>query len=260
MKITKEKIYFHAPYRLLLRRLDEFAEKRVNCEIYVDGEALDVYNGAEIDKINLTFEKFGMSKIIHGPFLDLNPGSRDSMIREVSLRRFISAIEFCEKLNVNHIVFHSGFDPIFYKDARALFMDLSIPFWRETLKIAVEKKIVIAIENSIDPAPEIIVGLLKEFNSPNLEACFDAGHYNAFGERSIMESLEQYPSNTIGELHLSDNKGVFDDHLALGEGNIDYAEIFRKVKKLPREPILTSEPHSFEDIEKNLKYLTGLDF
>ncbi|MFH0771590.1 MAG: sugar phosphate isomerase/epimerase family protein [Candidatus Omnitrophota bacterium] len=260
MKITKEKVYFHAPYRILLKRLNDISGMRVNCEIYVDGEALDSHKDDETDKVNLVFEKFGISKIVHGPFLDLNPGSKDSRIRQVSRQRFISALEFCEKLKVSHIVLHSGFNPIFYKDASAIFLDLSFSFWREILRIAIEKKIVIAIENSIDPTPEIIVGLLKEFNSPNLEACFDAGHYNAFGAKSILESLEEYPPRSIGELHLSDNKGYFDDHLALGEGNIDYAEIFKKIKEMSREPILTSEPHCFEDIEKNLKYLTTLSF
>lgn len=240
---------------MLLAKLDRIAKKRINCEIYADGNALDTYSDEEIKKINSTFEKHDMLKIVHGPFSDLNPGSRDSKIRDLTLKRFISSFEFCRKLKINHIVLHSGFNPVHYKDALDLFLRLSIPVWKETLIEASKNNIIIALENSIEPRPDIIIALLKELNSPNLETCFDAAHYNAFGEKGIWGSLEEYPSGTIGEIHLSDNKGDFDDHLALGEGNIDFKKLLREVVKKGREPILTTEPHSFEDIEKNLNYL-----
>lgn len=259
MKITKEKIYFHVPYRMLLASLDRIGEKEINCEIYVDGKALDNYSEPEIERINSTFEKCGILKIVHGPFLDLNPGSRDPKIQGLTLERFVAAFKFCKKIKTNHIVLHSGFDPIFYKNASELFLKLSIPIWKEVLKAAAEEKIVIALENSIDPSPEIIVNLLEELSSPHLEACFDAGHYNVFGQKSIWEALEEYPRNSIGELHLSDNKGDFDNHLALGEGDIDYKRLFMEIEKRGREPILTSEPHSPEDIGKNLEYLITLN-
>lgn len=259
MKIARENIYFHSPYRILLKRLDEIAEMRLNCEIYVDGNALDAHTDEEIGRINSTFEKFGLAKILHGPFFDLNPGSRDARARDFACERIISSLQLCKKFGVGHIVLHTGLNPIYYKNSLKLFLDLSIPVWREILKAAGEGKITIALENSIDTTPEIIVGLIKEFNSPNLEACFDAGHYNAFGERSVFECLEGYPAGSIGELHLSDNTGTFDDHLALGEGNIDYGRIFAEIEKRKESPILTCEPHTFDDIEKNLNYLHSLN-
>lgn len=259
MKITREKVYFHAPYRMLLSNLGWLAEKKINCEIYVDGRSLDSFTEDEIERINSTFEKYDIRKIVHGPFLDLNPGSRDPKIRELTLERFISAFDFCERVKTNHIVLHSGFDPIHFRNASDLFLTLSIPVWREALKAAADKNIVVAIENSIDPTPEIVVTLLRELNSPFVEACFDAGHYYAFGKMSPFAALDYFPLNSIGELHISDNKGDFDTHLPLGEGDIDYKRFFKEIEKKGREPILTSEPHSKDDIEKNLRYLLSLD-
>ncbi len=258
MRITKENIYFHVPYRILLSSLDWIAQKGVNCEIYANGEVLDNYTDGEIDRINGVFESRGMKKIIHGPFLDLNPGSMDSKIRDLTYERFISALGLCEKLKTNHIVLHSGLDPIFYKDASRLFIDLSIPVWKEAVKAAASRNIVIAIENSVDPNPEVVVGLLKELNSPSLEACFDAGHYYAFGKMSPFDALKWYPDGSIGELHLSDNKGDFDNHLPLGDGDIDFRRLLTEAWKKGREPIITSEPHCKEHIERNLKYLLAL--
>lgn len=258
MKITREKIYFHAPYKMLLNNLTAISERRINCEIYIDGDGLDKYNQAEIDRINSAFEKYGLSKIAHGPFLDLNPGSRDAKIREFTLKRVIAALEFCKAVKTNHIVLHSGFQPIFYRDSHELFLDLSIKVWREILDLAVKSNVIISIENSIDPSPEIIVKLLARLKSPNLNACFDIGHFNVFGQASILDCLKEYSAHSIGEIHLSDNNGDFDSHLALGEGQIDFVRFFEEIDKMGIEPIITSEPHSMEDIEKNIRFLLSI--
>lgn len=258
MKITRQKIYFHAPYRMLLNNLNTLAEQQISCEIYIDGGGLDTYTESEINKINSTFKKYGLSKIVHGPFLDLNPGSRDTKVREFTLKRFIAALEFCKAIKTDHIVLHSGFQPIFYKDSSELFLDLSFEVWKGILNSAIKNGIVISIENSIDPTPEIVVKLLRKMNSPNFKACFDIGHFNVFGEKPIFECLKEYPLHSIDELHLSDNKGDFDTHLALGEGKIDFVRFFKEIDKMSTEPIITSEPHSMEDIEKNIKYLLSL--
>ncbi|MFA5335622.1 MAG: sugar phosphate isomerase/epimerase family protein [Candidatus Omnitrophota bacterium] len=259
MKLAKEDIYFHAPYRMLLSSLGWISGKGINCEIYADGAALDSCNAGEIDIINKTFEEHGLKKIIHGPFLDLNPGSRDRGIRDLTLERFKRVFELCEKLKTGHVVLHTGFDPIFYKDASHLFLNLCVPVWEEAVKAASDKGITIALENSIDPDPEIVVGILEQIKSPNLEACFDAGHYYAFGKMSPFDALKWYPDNMIGEMHLSDNKGDFDSHLPLGEGDLDFRGLIRAVREKGREPIITSEPHSKEDIEKNLAYLASME-
>lgn len=260
MKIISDNIYFHAPYRVLLANLDDITKKHLNCEIYIDAGGLDTYNQAEIDKINSVFEKYDLSKIVHGPFLDLNPGSRDPKIREVALKRFIAALKFCNDLKTDHIVFHTGFQPIYYRDSSELFINLSLDVWKEVLGYAEKENITIAIENSIEPTPEVVLKLSTKLNSPNFRACFDIGHFNVFGKKSIFECLEEYPSALIDELHLSDNNGDFDSHLALGEGRIDFISFFKELEKKGAEPIITSEPHSMEDIEKNLKFLISLRF
>ena len=259
MKLTREKIYFHAPYRMLLSSLGWIADKGINCEIYADGAALDSYSDEEIGIINGVFREGGLKKIVHGPFLDLNPGSRDREIRELTLERFKRVFEFCEKLDARHVVLHTGFDPIFYKDASHLFLNLCLPVWEDAAKAASAKGITIAIENSIDPDPEIVTGILQEVRVKNLEACFDAGHYYAFGKMSPFDALKWYPDKSIGEMHLSDNKGDFDSHLPLGEGDLDFGGLIREVLKKGREPIITTEPHSKEDIERNLAYLVSME-
>ncbi|HOX09379.1 MAG TPA: sugar phosphate isomerase/epimerase family protein [Candidatus Omnitrophota bacterium] len=259
MKLTRENLYFHAPYRMLLSSLGWVADKGINCEIYADGSALDSYSAEEISRINNVFRESGLKKIVHGPFLDLNPGSWDEGIRDLTLKRFSQAFKFCRDIKAGHIVLHSGFDPIFYKDSSHVFLNFCLPIWEKAAAMAADGGITIAVENSIDNDPSVVVSIVREIGRPNFEACFDPGHYYAFAKMSPFDALKWYPDKSIGEIHLSDNKGDFDSHLPLGEGDLDFRGLIREVLKKGREPIITSEPHSKEDIERNLAYLISMD-
>lgn len=255
MHIESPKLFVHVPYGVLLANLDKLADLGINAEIYVDAESLDSYTTKEIDLINSFFAQYRLKKILHGPIYDLNPGSLDSRIREVSQERISQAVSLCEKLNSDHIVFHHGFNHIYYKTHREKWLENSSAVWKPLAQYCLKKNINLAIENSLDPEPGIILELIAGLNLPNLGACFDIGHFNAFGKKSPLEFFNTYPPEYIKEIHLSDNLGTFDDHLALGKGNIDFKGFFQLVDSKDIDPIITIEPHSLEDIQPCLEYL-----
>lgn len=49
----------------------------------------------------------GRSLSIHGPFLDLNTASFDSMIKQATLTRYNQAYSVAKKLGADRLVFHS---------------------------------------------------------------------------------------------------------------------------------------------------------
>lgn len=259
MEIKKENLFVHIPYRILLNNLEKLVDFGLNVEIYIDGEGLDTYTLREVDLINSFFEKVGLKKIIHGPIYDLNPGSLDARIRKVSQQRIIQTISFCEKLNSNHIVFHHGFNHIYYKNHQEKWLENCLVIWEQIVEYCLKKKINLAIENSLDPEPSIILELIKKINSPNFKACFDIGHFNVFGEKSSLEIFYEYPGEVIDEIHLSDNVGDFDSHLALGKGNIDFERFFKLLKEKNIFPIITIEPHSFAEFQESFDYLSKLN-
>ena len=54
---------------------------------------------------------------VHGPFLDLNPASFDSMIKNVTLTRYNQAYNIAKKLGADRIVFHSCYyEDIYFKE------------------------------------------------------------------------------------------------------------------------------------------------
>lgn len=259
MDIDAGRLFVHVPYGVLLANLDKLADLGINAEIYVDAESLDNYTTKEIDLINSSFAKYGLKKILHGPIYDLNPGSLDSRIRQSSQERINQTISLCEKLNTNHIVFHHGFNHIYYKTHREKWLENSSAVWKPLAQYCLKKNINLAIENSLDPEPSIILELIARINLPNFAACFDIGHFNAFGQKAPLEIFDTYPPGYIKEIHLSDNLGDFDTHLALGKGNIDFKAFFQLIDAKKINPIVTIEPHSLEDIQPCLVYLNRIE-
>ena len=84
--------------------------------------------------------------------------------------------------------------------------------------------------------------LIEGVDSPNFRFCFDTGHYFVFGKTPLplwFDLLGEF----IVEVHLHDNDGARDDHLPLGEGEMDFSEFFDLLERINPRPILAVEPH-----------------
>ena len=59
----------------------------------------------------------------------------------------------------------------------------------------------------------------------------------------------------IGYIHLSDNDGVYDEHLPIGEGTVDWEKADGLWKQLNRKVPLTLEVGGFNGVRKSLAFL-----
>ena len=57
----------------------------------------------------------------------------------------------------------------------------------------------------------------------------------------------------IKEVHLHDNCGKSDDHLPLGDGEIDFDLFFKLINRYGADPIFTIEPHEVDLLDRSLK-------
>jgi sugar phosphate isomerase/epimerase len=63
----------------------------------------------------------------------------------------------------------------------------------------------------------------------------------------------------LEQVHLHDNSGEQDDHLALGKGRIDFRGLFQQLKAVrDTPPTVTLEPHSEADLWPSLQYLEAV--
>jgi len=251
--ISSQRLFFHMPIYRLLDSLDDYLSLNVNCEIYINSEFLDNYKSREIEAINNAFKGSNLLKRIHGPFMDICPGSSDKKVRALSQERILSAIELCTKLECSDIVFHSHYDPIYHKRHFDEWFEFSRLVWDNVNAQAEKSNITVYIENSEDDTPEPIIALLKEY--PLFKACFDLAHFTVFGQDSWRDILKRYPRDSIGEVHLSDNDGKEDLHLVLGKGCLDIEPFLTKIDTYNKKPVITIEPHSNKDLLLDIEYI-----
>ncbi len=57
----------------------------------------------------------------------------------------------------------------------------------------------------------------------------------------------------IKEVHLHDNRGRYDAHMPMGEGEIDFSRFFSLLASHPGEPLYTIEPHGEDALWRGLE-------
>ena len=252
-----KQVNVHIPYPKLIENIKLVNDKRLDLEIYFNPTTLDSTRSEDYKKLKKELN-YNPRFTFHAPFIDLAPGAIDKRVREITLERFVHLFEVAKLYKPEVIVFHPGYDKWRYNGYADIWLKNSVDTWNSVLEKADKLNIKVAIENIFEEAPETLRMLVKEINSPNLGVCFDTGHFNLFSRVPLEKWFEEIGDNII-EVHLHDNTGSNDDHLGIGDGNIDFDLFFTLLKKSKSRPVLTIEGHSREAIEKSLiniqKYL-----
>lgn len=176
------------------------------------------------------------TRSVHGFFMDINPGSGDPDIRKLSKSRCIKSCEAAVDIGAENVVFHSSCFPFL----RGVYLDV----WAKRCsdlyqELADRFNLNIFIENSQDIDTIPIRALMDRMTDKRIGVCLDVGHAN-YSRMPIRQWFEEL-GDRIGYLHLSDNLGTYDDHLPIGEGNIDWGEVNSLWRSLGRETFITLE-------------------
>ena len=86
--------------------------------------------------------------------------------------------------------------------------------------------------------PPRLLTILEMGHLPNIGICLDAGH--AHIQSSVSEAIAIL-GNRIAATHLSDNHGVKDEHLWLGDGTIDWSAAAKALNELATPPAAVLE-------------------
>jgi sugar phosphate isomerase/epimerase len=246
-----KRIFAHVPYSQIHQHLPFFLERRLNPEIFFSGDALEALAPGELAAVTGELKGAGLSCTIHAPFMDLNPGSLERMLRETTLRRFEQVLDAAEILRPEVMVFHPGYDRWRYGEAKELWLEHSVVAWRGVLERAREIGTIIAVENIFEEEPDTLKALFDRVDDPLLRHCFDVGHWNLF-KKVGMEQWFEVLGDRIAEVHIHDNRGTRDDHAPPGDGAIDFGLFFELMERYAPDAAYTIEAHSREHLEKAL--------
>jgi len=258
MEDILQKVQAHMPFRDLHDRfLPMVLKMRIHPEISFDHAALERFKGDDYRRIADQLLEAGLRITFHAPFMDLRPGAVDPVIRQASLDRLRQVFDLVPVFHPLAVVCHPSFDNRYYVSTEELWLKNSIETWETLLAMAEQAGTTIALENVYEKQPRLLHRLLSACASPRLQFCFDTGHFNVFS-RATLEEWINTMAPYLYELHLHDNGGAADEHLAVGGGSFPFFRLFGMLREKRLQPILTLEAHSEKTLWQSLENLKAM--
>ncbi len=253
-----ERVQVNIPFAFLVEGyLDRFLEGGLQPEIGLDAYSLDHYPRKVFQGVARAFLKAGRRLTLHAPFQDLLPGALDETIRAATCRRLRQAFRLLPTFRPAAIVCHLGFEARHYQWDRKEWLAQSRATWQELAPLAAPQGVTLTLENVYEREPELFLELLGLVKAPNLKVCLDVGHLNAFGGGDFDHWLRTL-APVIGHLHLHDNHGERDEHLALGQGRVPLEYVLNYLAEKGPPPLITLEPHQEGSLTPSLQYLAQI--
>ena len=250
------KCFINAPFERLADKtlLDVFIDNRLRPEIGLEGSCLWDLPADDFQHIASIFHKNSLACTLHAPFFDLSPGGFDQRVVEVSREKLTRAFNLLPVFKPHSIVCHLGFEENKHRNKFENWLATALATWRPLLQIATRYNTKVMFENTYETSPDVHKILFEQLDAPHLGFCMDTGHLSAFAHTSWQPWLDELVP-WLGQLHLHDNDGEGDNHLALGRGKFNFLELFDFLNQQTLNPIITLEPHSKDDLWQSLAYI-----
>lgn len=251
-----EPIHVHIPYPKLKDFFEMVRLRRYDLEIYFSAAVLDQIEREDLEKLKAGLD-WAPALTLHAPFMDMNPGAMDPMIRSVTQMRFRQLLNVAAILKPRVAVFHAAYDKWRYSGRKDVWLNNSIETWHTVMDAASNIGMRVAVENVFDEDPEALRMLIEKIARPGFGFCFDTGHFNLFSAVPMEQWFEGLGRHLV-EVHLHDNDGTADSHWAVGQGSVDFEKFFGLMRKHSPVPVFTVEAHEKEDVETSLGRVKSL--
>lgn len=221
-------------------------------------EDIMAYYQEELDVIH----KYGLNLIqAHAPFPAYIEGFPE--FNEYAIRVYRNCIRFCAKAGIKYLVIHGASLRLNdYTQTPQTIREMNRHLYESLIPELKETDVVVCLENlftrykgniveGVCSNPEEAVSYLDELNEKAGKECFafclDTGHLNLLGKNQgvFIRSL----GSRIKALHIHDNWGDDDDHLAPYTGNIIWKDVVEALKDIRYTGSLNFE--TFQQVSLN---------
>jgi len=248
----KKKVFVSCPFDLLQARyLPRILKEGINPEIGLNGTILEDFMLKDFMEVARVLGDEGLRCTVHAPFTDISPGAIDRKVGQISVDRIRSAIDISVVLGARSMVFHTGWERKIYADATDAWLANFSENLERILTHARHSGIPIMLENVFELDTLLHKEIFRRFPDKTLGFCLDAGHVYAFSKTPLARWIEDLGVR-IGHLHLHDNHGHDDEHLAPGSGVVDFDLLFSWLAEKQMAPIMTFEAHDEETVVPGL--------
>ncbi len=220
-------------------------------------------NSAFANSMKSEVEKYSFRPTLHAPFMHLNLGSESKEIAETTRKELKWAIDTAAFLRADIIVVHPGYTALPEKKTieHTGWLDNALPNLDFIAKYSEDKGIKLAFENIFDRDPFSLLLIKEAIGTSNIGFCFDTGHYNIFSPLDMQDWLEALDGH-IYEFHVHDNDSTGDQHLPIGEGNIDFTSLqnYLVSKEISELPVVTFENKTLDFVKQSLSRIREWEF
>jgi sugar phosphate isomerase/epimerase len=228
--------------RPLEEALDILASRTSSVEILSDGLHDLLSDSSPCNEYPLSYS-------VHAPCAEVNIAAVNERIRTASISVLGDISAASVRIGAEHLVVHPGFTP--YEQVRGASSLSLLHSLDDLARLQEEHGIKVCVENmgSWECCHFRTPSFLHELTERDLGFTLDCGHAQLNGNLDAFLN-----SGFCCHVHFHDNYGTSDDHLACGEGTIDFAGM---VQQLSREAILVVETRELSAADRSIRYLSS---
>jgi sugar phosphate isomerase/epimerase len=247
------------PLRTLSGNLPFYTEHGMNVEIRLtDAEYNREVAVKDLEDLARRLKEKSISAFCHLPFHGLHLSCPDPRVMTYSREVIQEGLEIGTILGCKAAILHSGFSNHVQPVQTQAWKERLIGSLRELVQQAEEEEIVLAIENAYEPDGALLLEVLEAIDSPWLRFCVDLGHAACFSRMAPEEWIVTFKDHLIS-LHMHDNEGMEDEHLACGRGVVGYDVVYQTLKEVDANCNVILEVAD-EDIAPSLEHLKSVGF
>ena len=201
-----------------------------------------------------TLESYNLKYTIHAPFMDVNIATLQDKSRLNSIEQMKESIDLANKINGEAVVVHPGLTSFL---PNKYFPDKVYEAANESMKEIGEYGKDLGVLTTFENMPTFesmiyknIVDLNEFLTTNDLYMTLDIGHANHAGY-----AADEMIFDSIKHIHIHDNFGDDDSHLALGEGSIDLNHIVNNLENKNYNGIYIIEVNDYDSIKKSYEYM-----
>jgi sugar phosphate isomerase/epimerase len=171
---------------------------------------------------------YGMRFSVHTPLSDVNIGSLNPRMRRAALDEVLQSIAAAGRMGISPFTIHPGFlTPLGMLDKEGAW-NATRDSLLQAEKAANESGVTLALENMPNMPISMLTNpddLMRMIDGTDVRVCLDIGH--AHTTNNIKDYLPYW--RRFANVHIHDNDGRHDQHMAIGDGTIDFPPVLHRL-------------------------------
>jgi sugar phosphate isomerase/epimerase len=220
----------------------------------------EVFKNENLQKFVDIINSYSLKKQIHGPYIDLNLCSHNIRIMEASIESYLETLKLCKEIDAKIMTIHPGLANYMISSIRELNKNQLKGAINKLLNYKYNKNINICLENMPKNAYIMtdyknIVEVFNTIDRSDLYLTYDTSHY--YTCNGNVQKLWATFYRIIRNVHVVDNFSKNSDtHPPLGNGKINFKEIFKIITSYDYKGPIIIELSSAKSLNQSINFIT----